>query len=307
MSLISVVIPAYRAGRFIRRALESVLAQTDASWEAVIVEDGSRDETESVVDELSHACRQRVVYDNSGANRGVSQSRNRGLALSRGDVIAFLDADDWWSPEHLASGSAVLSSGFEMCASGFYIYSESEGKVIESITPSLAQLRCPLESMFSSNFVGTASSMMLKKEVGDTLGDFDADLKVGEDCDYWMRALGKGFRLGCSHHVTCYYTKHCGSAMSETMTVAEQTVRFYRKHLNSEFIDRAVRRRRLAESLVNYARLLWRSDLRGARRLFCEALRYEPLNGSHLSYAAASVLLSSCIRRPGAPHALPLK
>lgn len=308
MSLTSIVIPAYNAGRYIRRALEGVRAQTNASWEAIVVEDGSRDGTESIVTEFSSTCRQRVVYENNGVNCGVSQSRNRGLALSRGDVIAFLDADDWWLPEHLATGTRSLSPEIAMCVCGFHIYSDDESKVIDSVTPSAAQLKYPVESMFSSNFIQTASLMILQRKVSDALSGFDVNLKVGEDCDYWMRALGKGFRLGYSQHISCYYAKHAASAMAKTMMVAEQTVRFYKKHLSSYFVDRDLRRMRLAESLVNHGRLLWKTDARSARRLLCEALRYQPLNGLYLGYALASCLLAPFSPRSDSHfHASPIK
>ena len=75
--LVSIVIPAFNAGRFIGRALNSVLAQSHAKWEIVVVEDGTHDETESVVREFAASVSQSVRYENNGSNLGVSATRNR--------------------------------------------------------------------------------------------------------------------------------------------------------------------------------------------------------------------------------------
>src|SRR4051812_261534 len=99
---ISVLIAAYHAAPFLPAALACVAAQTHADWELVVVEDGSRDGTEELVRALAaaHPTR-RVIYDNLGENRGVAAARNRLLSLAKGDAVAFLDADDEWTPTHL--------------------------------------------------------------------------------------------------------------------------------------------------------------------------------------------------------------
>ena len=79
MPLVSIVIPAFNAGRFIGRALNGVLAQTHAEWEVVVVEDGTHDETEAVVREFAGSVSQPVRYENNGVNLGVSVTRNRAL------------------------------------------------------------------------------------------------------------------------------------------------------------------------------------------------------------------------------------
>ena len=97
--LISVVIPAYNAGQFLDKTLESVLSQTYENWECIIVNDGSTDNTESVVKKWCEKdARFRYFYKE---NSGASDTRNLGIKEARGEYIAFLDADDLYMPNFL--------------------------------------------------------------------------------------------------------------------------------------------------------------------------------------------------------------
>jgi glycosyltransferase involved in cell wall biosynthesis len=96
--LISVIIPTYRHRDFILRTLDSVFAQTRGDYEIIVVNDGSPDDTKTVLTPLVDAGRIRYVEQPNG---GQSQARNRGLELARGKYIAFLDDDDLWPPDKL--------------------------------------------------------------------------------------------------------------------------------------------------------------------------------------------------------------
>jgi len=95
-ALVSVVIPTYNRSQLLRRALEGVLSQSHSNWEAIVIDDGSTDDTgEMVASRFSGESRIRYFRQQ---NEGVSSARNRGLRLSRGEYIAFLDSDDFWAP-----------------------------------------------------------------------------------------------------------------------------------------------------------------------------------------------------------------
>ena len=99
-TLVSIVTPAYTAGRFIAETIHSVLAQTHNNWELIIVDDGSPDDTCSIVEQISREdCRIRLIRQRR--NLGPSVARNRGLEAASGRYIAFLDADDLWLPQKL--------------------------------------------------------------------------------------------------------------------------------------------------------------------------------------------------------------
>ena len=101
---VSVIIPAYRAATTIRRAIESVLQQTQTAAEIIVVDDGSPDELASVV-ERSYGTQVTLLRK---ANGGAASARNAGIDRSTGDYVAFLDADDYWEADKLALQLAVF-------------------------------------------------------------------------------------------------------------------------------------------------------------------------------------------------------
>ena len=104
--LVSIIVPAYQAEPFLEETLQSVLDQTYSNWELIVVNDGSKDRTGELArkfDELD----ERVMY-NYQENAGVSAARNRGVDLSKGEYLAFLDADDVWTKDFLSDKVAVL-------------------------------------------------------------------------------------------------------------------------------------------------------------------------------------------------------
>jgi glycosyltransferase involved in cell wall biosynthesis len=94
--MISVVIPAFNAGQFIRRTVDSILAQTYSDFEIIVVDDGSTDNTADVV--RSYGPKVRYIYQQ---NAGDGPARNTGITAAEGDWIAFLDHDDEWLPKKL--------------------------------------------------------------------------------------------------------------------------------------------------------------------------------------------------------------
>ena len=96
--IVSVVIPTFNRAHLIMRALQSVLTQTFTAWETIVVDDGSTDDTETVVLSLGDS---RIRYCRQPENRGPAAARNRGMREAKGEFIAFLDSDDEWFPDKL--------------------------------------------------------------------------------------------------------------------------------------------------------------------------------------------------------------
>ncbi|MGN0995884.1 MAG: glycosyltransferase family 2 protein, partial [Candidatus Ventricola sp.] len=104
MSKVSIVVPCYQNGRTLARTVQSIVGQTAPDWELIAVDDGSADDTLSVLRTLAREePRMRVLHQENG---GVSAARNAGMAAARGTWLMFVDADDWLLPdalEHLLS------------------------------------------------------------------------------------------------------------------------------------------------------------------------------------------------------------
>jgi glycosyltransferase involved in cell wall biosynthesis len=129
---VSVIIPTYNYGRFLGEAVDSVLSQTYHDLECIIVDDGSTDETDQVLASFSD---KRIVAIRT-SRLGVSAARNRGLDVSRGSFLAFLDADDRWRPGKLESQVAIFTDepDVDMVFSNFVRFTATEGWLPDQFT-----------------------------------------------------------------------------------------------------------------------------------------------------------------------------
>jgi glycosyltransferase involved in cell wall biosynthesis len=187
--LVSVVIPTYNYGRYLRRAIDSALGQTYRDVEVVVVDDGSTDETRDVATGFGGDVR--YVYQD---NRGPGSARNRGLAEAAGEVVAFLDADDYFAPTHVEEQMAVLSADATrgwVFSDGFFV--REDGEILQKVSDSFGDVYGEIRSdaLFDLllkywNFIVTSSVTMRKKCVG-LVGHFDETLRWHQDYEFWLR------------------------------------------------------------------------------------------------------------------------
>ncbi len=159
--LVSVIMPSYNTAKYIVDAIESVLAQTYAKWELVIIDDCSTDGTENVVKRYSDS---RIKYIRNSKNVGAAISRNKAIAIARGEWIAFLDSDDIWMPEKLEKQLSFMG---ENC----YIFSYHEyEKIDESNKPLNIYVSGPekitKEIMYRYMYPGCLTFMYNAKKIG---------------------------------------------------------------------------------------------------------------------------------------------
>lgn len=192
--MISVVIPLYNKEKQIAHTLQSVLNQTFQDFEIVIVDDGSTDGSIGEVKKFTDP-RIRLICQK---NAGVSAARNRGIEEAKSDLIAFLDADDEWKPEYLATQN-YLYQKYPECSvyACNYEFRSIEGKVTPTI---IRKLPFTGEDGILSNYFEVAScshppicsiSIMVKKQAIQAIGGFPVGIKVGEDLLTWARLAVK--------------------------------------------------------------------------------------------------------------------
>ena len=213
---ISVVIPAYNAGKFIGEALASALAQTRPAAEIIVVDDGSADGTAAA----ARACGSPVRLIQNSENLGVGASRNRGVQASRGEYVAYLDADDKWRPNHLANLGALLDAnprvGFAFSPVEFF------GEKTGQWPGSLAQFAQPRNCFFDllRNIPCVPSGLMIRRSIHDAVGGMDEQIGIrrrgrfiqqGEDMDYVIRAGRIAEAMACLEP-TAQYRWHKGQA-----------------------------------------------------------------------------------------------
>jgi glycosyltransferase involved in cell wall biosynthesis len=193
--LVSVVVPIFNAERFLEEAIRSVLAQTYSKWELLLVDDGASDSSPSIARRYQEAdpSRVRSLHHPERKNFGVCTTRNLGIAQSRGEFVAFLDADDLWLPEKLEQQVALLRSQPEAgLVYGRSIYFEDGAEQSTQHVPALApggKLYRPPELLKLSYPLGKAgapcpSSFLARPEALQKVGGFEESfnrMQVFED------------------------------------------------------------------------------------------------------------------------------
>jgi glycosyltransferase involved in cell wall biosynthesis len=295
---VSVLIPAYKAARYITRTLESVAAQSVPPDEVIIFEDGLADDLAERVEAFSRNCAFPVRLIGSANNIGVSAARNRLIQKARGTVLAFLDADDIWERDHLESACAGFAAGADVCFSGVTFIDNADRPLPGASEPSADDLADMAPSVFRYNFVQCTSTLSLRRLWIDRVGDFDVRLSHGEDLDLWLRLLGAGARFHYTGRFSCRYRKHPQSAMHDTMRMVDRMGAFYEKHLDNGLIPRHQRREALISNRRILARLNWRSNPSKAAAAFARLAQLEPWNPIH-----AGFWLIARLRTQGTPFA----
>ncbi|HEY9877823.1 MAG TPA: glycosyltransferase family A protein [Leptolyngbyaceae cyanobacterium] len=209
-ALISIVIPAYNAAAFIRRTIESVLKQTYRNLEVLVVDDGSRDETAVIVEQLAREDRRiRLLYQ---ANQGVAAARNLGIQAAQGEFIAPIDADDLWHPTALAK---LLERLQQAGPSAGLAYAWSRD--IDEFDRPTGQFRAAtiqrqvLKTLICHNFIGNASATLVRKQCFDRVGGYSTEMKTQqaqgcEDWDLYLRIAAQ-FEFVCVSEFLVGYRK----------------------------------------------------------------------------------------------------
>lgn len=180
---VSIVIPAYNAMTYFPETLKSVLEQTFQDFEVVIVNDGSSDDVEQWVSQVTDP-RVKLV---SQQNQGLSGARNTGIAHAQGQYIAFLDADDLWDVSKLEKQVRVLDT--EPQVGLVYTWSaliDRHSKPTGRLLKGDAEGRVWTD-LIQQNFVANGSNPMVRRRCFETVGQFDLELRSNEDHDMWLR------------------------------------------------------------------------------------------------------------------------
>jgi glycosyltransferase involved in cell wall biosynthesis len=242
---VSIIIPTYNRAHSIVRALDSVLAQTYADWEAIVIDDGSTDDTATVV-ASRYGAEPRIRYTVK-TNGGAAAARNAGLEKATGDFIGFLDSDDTWEPWKLElqlqcfrlepeigmvwtnmdavapSGALVDSMHLATMYRSRRLYSDEQlfdrTHVVASENPAIDGLAFKTGDIFSYMITGSlvhTSTVLLRRAWQQQVGFFNlAYTPLGEDFDFYLRTTRLG-RVGFVNVSTVNYEVGAAGALTET-------------------------------------------------------------------------------------------
>ena len=291
----SVVVPTYNRERTLPRALDSVLAQTYADFEVLVVDDGSTDQTAALAAEYE-ARDERVRYLRQSQNAGVSAARNRGLREARGEFVAFLDSDDEWRPEKL---DRQIRRFRELPARVGLLYSG-----VEDVGPGGHRtVRVPAHrgdlhrTLLERNVIHGLSGVVLRRAAVEHAGLFDEGIPAIEDYEYWLRVTDRFEADFVPAPLVRYHdADDSGRKSLNTRDNLEARAYLYRVH------GAAMRREGVAHHYLLQSARRHRAagDRAGTRRAALQALRTRPTERAAyhaLAWATAPPALWRSARR----------
>ena len=186
--LVSIVLPTYKRAHVLPLAIRSVLAQTHPNWELIIVSDNSPDNTEDVVKSFDDP---RIRYFRNDPNLKLPRTLNRGFSLAKGDYLTWTSDDNMLAPEAIARMVDALNGGeADFVFADYYEFADTDA---DGNPLDMRQVRLPdVPDMARGNAIGAC--FLYTREVYAQIGEYDPDLFLNEDYDYWMR-IARQFRI----------------------------------------------------------------------------------------------------------------
>ena len=280
--LVSVIVPAFNPGAYLVEAVESVLAQTVADWELIVVDDGST----ACFPDLGADARIRIVRQPNG---GPASARNRGIDLARGEFVAFLDADDLWLPTKLAHQLDLMVSHpqFALCATQFRHVDATgtEGAIGYGRPMSRPDLLATGDGICTSSVMVRSSALAGRY--------FRADLTPAEDFDLWLRLSGEA-QEGFVPTVEVLYRHHDSNLTLNYSSTWRAVQRVYRLHPDALVAAGLARYRNIfTHQAWDAAR---QAGVRKAARHVMAAARISPRTTAALAFGAVRDKLSRSAR-----------
>ena len=254
MPRVSVIIPAYNSEDTLGEALQSVRAQTYSDWEAIVVDDASTDETASLAEGFGDGFRVIRCRENGGA----AAARNMAAAAAEGEVLAFLDADDYWTPEFLDAQVALYDRseapppGIGIVACNTFVLGP------DGIVPGTYGLRAPFRDPLTLSALLEGCSIMISGAIIPTApferaGGFSTECHTAEDFDLFIRLLELGYEVVYNPEPLAVYRVHGASTSENTANMARSSALVYRRALDRGRLDR--RQRRISSRRLRHHRM----------------------------------------------------
>lgn len=193
--MFSVIIPLYNKAPYIEKAIHSVLNQTHKEFEVIVIDDGSVDNGVEIVKQMSSSTNQTIKLIEQ-TNQGVSTARNNGVKLAKYDYIAFLDADDWWSPTFLQEMKLLIEEFPHAGIYGSSYFKVKKGKKLQANigvdkgfeNGEINYFKVYAKTLWMPLWTG---AIVVPKIIIENENGFKPQLKLGEDFDLWVRIAEK--------------------------------------------------------------------------------------------------------------------
>ena len=272
---VSIILPTYNRAHIIEKAIQSVLNQTYQDFEIIIIDDGSKDDTEKIIRGFQEKDK-RIKYIRFEENKGAAAARNAGIKMSKGEYITFQDSDDEWVIDKLEKQMKIIETSSEniVVYCGFWRIDGDEKTYIPDINISNREGNIHKE-LLKGNFVDTPSILLPKKNL-EKIGMFDENLLRLQDWDLSIR-LSKyyNFKLIDEPLYISYLLSDSISANDETFIPSIRIILFkYLDKINKDFKKNRKTWSIKLNSIAKY--YLDNNDIKKARQLYCLAIKSYP-------------------------------
>lgn len=272
--LISIIMPVYNGGKFVRSGIDSVLEQTYAHWELIIVDDGSTDDSAQIIKQCRDP-RVKYVYQ---ANAGPLAARNHGLECAQGEYVIFLDCDDWWSRDALEVLLAAALKHPGAIVHGDWAYASSREHV-GRVNSSLIQTPDPLQTLVLRNPFCIHAILTPIKLLRES-GGFTRQMPTLEDWELWRNLAMRGGRFAHVPELVAYYYWHSGSRSKDALKRKTERLATLHRFWAREDAPAAVRHlkgKSFGTAYIDFCVAeLSHDDEAAAWQEFDDALRHDP-------------------------------
>lgn len=274
--MVSVIIPTYNRASLLPRAIESVLGQTFQEFELLVVDDGSTDNTEKVMEAYSKKDA-RVRYIKQSNSGGPARPKNTGIQRAKGEFIAILDSDDEWMPEKLEFQIKVFSQSnnpkLSVVGCDFLVTENANKKESRYRVPRYGNT---LRALLMRDYMGPGSCMLYKRELFDAIGLFDERLRSGQDREMRIR-IAESYDIEFSDaYLVRYYVGHDNISTALNLELREKDWEYIFKKYKQYYIqDHKLWSEKLRYDGTRYVLL---GKLQKGQRRFLESLAKYPFN-----------------------------
>ena len=235
----SIIVPLYNKAPYVRRALESITSQTFKDWECIIVDDGSTDESLSIVQEVkSKEPGAESIHIMHQKNAGVATARNNGVAACHGEFVCFLDADDWWEPTFLEEMDHLITEYPDagIYASNYIYY--KPGKTHVALSLPRGYMVYPKAYYEGDAMPVWTGATCMPRKVFDEMGGFPMGIKLGEDFLLWAKTA-LHYPVAFSEKPLAYYNNDVPASLRATRNLhaPEHHMLFHLEPLEAEIAN----------------------------------------------------------------------
>ncbi|MBW4662638.1 MAG: glycosyltransferase [Chroococcus sp. CMT-3BRIN-NPC107] len=291
--LVSVIIPAYKADKYIKEALDSVKSQTYKPWEIIVVEDAWQDETENIVKQFAQTeAEGKVKFIRNEKNQGLGATRNIAVSYACGKYVALLDHDDIWRPNHLQQAvKALEEQQADLAYSTTLTFEDGTNKELGFWGPTTAELENFPLSLYSRNYI-TPSAVVMRKESLEKVG-LMALIRACEDYDCWINLLKAGCKFLYLEEITCLYRKHPLAMTSDQKFITEKILYVMQKHQDWQIVPKAISKQRIADIYSQLGYLTASKKPWAAVKFFLYAWLQQPTNITSTKRLAKLIFLQT--------------